>query len=113
METKNRLDLIINFVEEIKAKDISTLDVKAKTSVADYFVVCTGTSNIHVKSIAENVLAKMKDNKVKPLREEFGDGGWVLVDYGDVILHVMLEENRQFYDIESLWNNISPSDNLA
>ncbi len=112
IDSTEKVNKIKSFAEEIKAQDILFLDVKDKTSLADYYIVCTGTSSIHVKSIAENVVDKMRKEKLKPTREEYGDNGWVLIDFGDVLLHVMLEENRQYYDLESLWQNISPSNDL-
>jgi ribosome-associated protein len=75
-------------------------------------VVCTGTSDRHVESIADKVAEKMSAVKEKALRVEGGRSGWVLQDYGDVILHVMREEQRQFYDLEALWKGIHPDPNL-
>ena len=97
----------------MKAEQIETLDVRDKTSVAEYFVVCSGTSDRHVQSIAERVAEKLAINRVKPLRVEGERSGWVLQDYGDVILHVMKEEQRQFYDLETLWKNMVPDPNLS
>jgi ribosome-associated protein len=100
-----KTDLIVEFADEIKAERIERLDVRKKTSVADFFVICTGNSDTHIRAIADRVSEKMREEGIKPLRVEQGGSGsgWVLLDYGDVVFHVMLEEKRQFYDLESLW----------
>lgn len=89
---------------DLKAEDILELDVTNKTSVTDFIIVATGTSTRHVKSIASNVVADAKHAGYQPLGVEGEkDGEWVLVDLGDVIVHVMQRQVREFYDIESLW----------
>jgi ribosome-associated protein len=113
MTATEKAKLIVEYAEELKAEHIETLDVRQKTSVADYFIVCTGTSDRHVSSIAERIAENLrKKHKTRPLREEGGNTGWVLQDYGDVVLHVMREEQRQFYDLESLWKSMQPDPNL-
>lgn len=97
--------LVINALEDMKAKDIVSLDVKPLTSVADLMVVASGTSNRHVKAIADNVRDKMKQNQIKPLGVEGEEAAeWVLVDLGDIIVHIMLPDTRRFYDLEKLWS---------
>ena len=97
--------IVIDALEDMKAKDIVTLDVKPLTSVADLMVVASGTSNRHVKSIAENVREKVKLNGLQPLGIEGDDvAEWVLVDLGDIIVHIMLPDTRRFYDLEKLWS---------
>lgn len=113
MTSQEKLELITEAADELKAENIETLDVRTKTSIADYFVVCSGTSDRHVQSIAERVAEKLAVHKVKPLRTDGERSGWVLQDYGDVMLHVMREEQRQFYDLETLWKNAQPDPNLA
>ena len=105
--------MICKTADDIKAERIETLDVRMKTSVADFFIVCTGTSDVHVNSIADRVREKLGEIKVKPLRTESGGSGWVLQDYGDVVFHVMREEKRQFYDLESLWTSMQHDPNLV
>lgn len=112
MDSQEKLKTIIDAADELKAENIETLDVREKTSVADYFVVCSGTSDRHVSSIADKVSERMLERKEKPLRTEGDRTGWVLQDYGDVILHVMRDEQRQFYDLETLWKNMQPSPDL-
>ena len=105
MTSKEKLDLIVEAADELKAERIETLDVHLKTSIADYFVVCSGTSDRHVDSIADKVAERLREAKERPVRIEGGRTGWILQDYGDVVLHVMREEQRQFYDLETLWQN--------
>ncbi len=92
-------------LEDLKAEDILVLDVKDKTTVTDWIIVASGSSSRHVKSIANNVVADAKEAGVTPLGSEgHEDGEWVLVDLGDVIVHVMQRQAREFYDLESLWS---------
>lgn len=104
METKEKLDIVLDAVEDKKAVDIQVIDLTEVTLIADYFVVCSGTSNTHIKSIVDGVIEKMKERGVKDKRVEgYGQAKWVLLDYGDVVIHVFAPEEREFYDIESLW----------
>ncbi len=99
----------------MKALRIETLDVRVKTSVTDRMVICSGTSDTHARAIAERVAEKLRDQGIKPIRK--GDvvrgDGWILYDYGDVIFHVFLEEKRQFYDLETLWETAEPDPDLT
>ena len=91
-------------LEDLKAEDVVELDVTDKTSVTDFVIVATGTSSRHVKSIANNVVTDIKHTGLQPLGVEGEqEAEWVLVDLGDVIVHVMQSQVRDFYDIESLW----------
>jgi ribosome-associated protein len=112
MTSQEKAQLIATFADDMKAERIETLDIRLKTSVADFFVLCSGNSDRHVASIVDRVSEKLRDLKVKPLRTEGLRSGWVLQDYGDVIFHVMREEERQFYDLETLWNTIQTDPNL-
>jgi len=97
--------LVIGALEEMKAEDITVLDVKGKTTITDWVIVATGTSSRHVKSIANNVSVSAKEAGNPPLGTEGEvDGEWVLVDLGDVIVHIMQRQVRQYYDLESLWS---------
>ena len=91
-------------MEEIKARDVTEIDVRGKTSVTDYMVVASGTSTRHVKSIADEVVRFAKKTGVMPLGVEGErEAEWVLVDLGDVIVHVMLPRVREYYALERLW----------
>jgi ribosome-associated protein len=95
---------VIDALEDLKAKDIREIDVRGKTSIADLLVIASGTSARHVKSIADEVSKGAKKAGVMPLGVEGEvEGEWVLVDLGDVIVHVMLPRIREFYGLERLW----------
>ena len=105
MTTDELKQLVMTALQDLKAEDITVLDVKDKTSITDWLVVATGSSSRHVKSIANNVIIEAKKAGKPPLGiEGENDGEWVLVDLGDVIVHVMQQQVREFYDLESLWS---------
>jgi ribosome-associated protein len=96
---------VIAALEDLKAKDIREIDVQGKTSIADLLVIASGTSARHVKSIADEVVRFAKKAGVMPLGVEGEqEAEWVLVDLGDVIVHVMLPRIREFYGLERLWS---------
>ena len=99
------LSIAKDALDDLKALEPVTLDVRELSSVTDYLLVASGTSSRHVKSLAENVLMKAKASGVRPLGVE-GEltGDWVLVDFGDVVVHVMQPATRSFYDLERLWS---------
>lgn len=87
-----------------KALDPLVLDLRGISSVAEFFVILTGTSNRHVQAVADNVMEAFKAVGIKPMGEEgLRDGKWVLLDYVEVVVHVFLEPVREYYDIERLW----------
>ncbi|MCD8499368.1 MAG: ribosome silencing factor [Clostridiales bacterium] len=96
---------IRTILEDKKAKDIDVIDVSDKTILADYFVIATGTSTTHVKALADEVeyLLKEKDNRLVDHVEGFESSRWILLDYGDVVVHVFHSEERDFYSLEKLW----------
>ncbi len=96
--------LVRKALEDLKAKDIQEIDVRGKSSVTDIMVVVSGTSSRHVKSIAEEVVKQAKHASMPPIGVEgLREGEWVLVDLGDIIVHVMLPRTREFYALERLW----------
>jgi ribosome-associated protein len=104
MQSEALVKLAVAALEEIKAQDITTIDVRGKTSITDFMLIASGTSSRHVKSLVDNVLEKAKEQGVRPLGSEGLDSGeWALLDLGDIVVHVMLPTARQFYDLERLW----------
>ncbi len=97
--------LALHALEDLKAEDITVLDVQGKTTITDWIIVATGSSSRHVKSIANNVALEAKNaNRTALGVEGTTEGEWVLVDLGDVIVHVMQRQVREYYDLESLWS---------
>ncbi|VAW62425.1 Ribosomal silencing factor RsfA [hydrothermal vent metagenome] len=97
--------LVLTTLEDMKAEKIVQLDVKGKTSVTDLLIIASGTSSRHVKSIGSSVAAEVKKTGARPLGiEGESDGEWVLVDLGDIVVHVMQPHVRDFYDLEKLWS---------
>jgi ribosome-associated protein len=95
---------VIEKIEDLKGRDIVDLDVADKSSVTETMLVCSGNSKRHVVSIAENISVQAKQAGIQPLGVEGREtGDWVLVDLGDVIVHVMQDETRDFYQLEKLW----------
>ena len=102
---KKLVDMILTSLEEIKAKDINVLDVSDLTDITDHLVVASATSSRHLKSLADNVVEQGKKAGFQPIGVEGMDSAnWVLVDYGDAVVHIMLPETRQFYELEKLWS---------
>ena len=95
--------------DDKKANYITALDLRGKTLIADFFIICSGTSNIHIRSIADGVMEAMEKQGIRQRRiEGYSEATWVLLDYGDAIVHVMSEEQRSFYGLEKLWTGQSP-----
>ena len=116
-ESSILLETIIEGVQEVKGKDMTILDLRnIDTAVCKYFVICTGTSNIHVSSISENVRKFVsKELNEKPWKTEGQNSSeWILMDYSDIVLHVFQEQTRDFYTLEDLWGdaNIRMIENL-
>jgi ribosome-associated protein len=98
------LDLYVKAALGKKASDLVLLDVRKQTSIADAFLICSGHSNRQVTAIAEHIKKTLKEQGIHPLSiDGLKEGHWVLLDYGDVIIHVFYESVRAFYDLEGLW----------
>jgi len=113
MNSEQLSELVVDALDDIKAQDIVKLDVRDMTTVTDYMVVASGTSNRHVQALAENVAEKASKAGHKPIGVEGESGGeWVLLDLQDTLVHVMLPKVREFYNLEKLWS-LSPAGDLA
>lgn len=100
------LDLYIKAVLSKKAEDIVALDLRGLTSLADVFIICTGMSNRQVTAIADSIERYLKKAGIKSLSVEGkNEGQWVLLDYGDIVIHVFFDTVRKFYDLEGLWSD--------
>ncbi len=110
MQSEQLVTTLIALLEEGKAKDILQIDVRDKTSVTDYMLIASGTSGRHVKALAHAVIEQAKENGVQPLGNEgLAVGEWALIDLDEVVVHVMQEETRSFYDLERLWQGAEQS----
>ena len=108
MNVEQLTQLVVDALEDLKAVDLKIIDVRGKTSITDVMVVATGTSNRHVKSLAGNVIEKAKQAGMPPMGTEGEDAGeWALIDLGDVVVHIMQAEIRDFYQLEKLWDTES------
>ena len=107
MELNEKVDLIVNALEDKKALDVEKMDISKLTIIADYFIICSGTSSTHVKGIADGVEFKLKEAGIEYNRiEGYNTAKWILMDYGDIIVHVFYEEDRQYYNLERLWKAV-------
>ena len=97
-------NMVLNSLDDDLAQDIITIDLQGKSALADHMVVATGRSKRHVGALADHLLRKLKENGEKNIRTEGQKtGDWVLVDAGDVVVHIFREEVREFYGIEKMW----------
>ena len=103
--TQKLKNKIINSLEDIKAVNPIAIDVTKISSLTDFMVIASGTSNRHIASMSEHILEGLKETNISGIKIE-GQGGddWVLVDAGDVVIHLMSADAREFYDLESLWD---------
>ena len=102
---------IVFWLDEAKAEDIKTIDLAGKTSIGDFMVIATGGSDRHVGAIAEQISRKLKESGVSRVRVEGREAcDWVLIDTGDIIVHVFREEVREFYNLEKMWSADRPDE---
>jgi ribosome-associated protein len=107
MDSDEKLRLIQEACEDKKATDLVVMDLRGKTLISDFFVICTGTSKIHCRAIADGLLETMKSNGIKGVRSEgYEQGTWILLDYGDVVAHIFAQEEREYYKLEDMWEKI-------
>lgn len=109
MPSDQKAKLLFDVAEDRKAVDTVLIDLRGKTVVTDFFIVCSGTSNVHIRAIADRVLEKGEEERLpKPRVEGQSVGEWVLIDFGDVVMHVMAEEPRERYKLEQFWTTPQP-----
>lgn len=105
-ETVQYAQIIAEGADAKKAKDIVILDMRGVSFMTDYFIICHGNSTTQVKAIADSVEEKMREQGIKPLRREgISDAHWILLDYADCVVHIFMEEDRHFYNLERLWGD--------
>jgi len=105
--------IVINTLDNNKAQDIISIDLKDKSSMADYMIIASGTSSRHIQSLSEQVLHKLKDNGVTNSKIEGKDSNeWKLVDGIDLIVHIFHPEKRKFYELEKMWSELIPKEKL-
>ena len=103
-EPKSLADFLSNLILKKKGTDIKVLDLRGITPVSDFFIICTASSNIHAKAIADSLILESKMKDIKPWHNEgYSNLSWVLLDYVDVVVHIFLKETRKFYNLEGLW----------
>ena len=114
MDKKSDLkDIIIKTLDLNKAYDIVSIDLKDKSSMADYIIIASGTSSRHIQSLSEQVLEKLKDNGIKNSKIEGKESNeWKLVDGIDLIIHIFHPEKRRFYELEKMWSELMPKEKL-
>ena len=106
-------EIVINTLDINKAQDIVTIDLKDKSSMADYMIIASGTSSRHIQSLSEQVLEKLKNNGVKDTKIEGKESGeWKLVDGIDLIVHIFHPEKRKFYELEKIWSELIPKEKV-
>ena len=106
-------EIIINTLDLNKAQDIVTIDLKDKSSMADYMIIASGTYSRHIQALSEQVLEKLKDNGVKDSKIEGKDSSeWKLVDGIDLIIHIFHPEKRKFYELEKMWSELIPKEKV-
>ena len=109
MDAEEKVEIVREAMDELKALDIRVLHVTDKTQLTDYMVICSGTSNIHIRAIADRIIEKLKEQEIKGVRREgYNEARWILMDFGDVVAHVFDPEDREFYSLEKFWEREKP-----
>ncbi len=104
MDSEEKVREMVAAADAVRATDIVVLDLRNITIIADFFLICTGKSSIQIRAIADRIEERLRNNGIKKLRVEgYREATWILLDYGDVVAHVMAEEQRAFYNLEGFW----------
>lgn len=111
MTGQEKLELIVKTLDSKRGEDIQALRIADLTILADYFVIVNGTSNTHARTLADEVEFQLSQKGIEPERREADTGNtWIILDYGDIIVHVFYKETRNFYKLEGLWADGEPVD---
>ena len=106
LEQKKMIEIIIKALDSKRAEDIRLIGIKDLTIVADYFIIANGTSSTQTKALADEVEFQLKQQGTEPIRTEGYQGAnWIVLDYGDIVVHVFYKETRDFYNLERLWQD--------
>jgi len=105
MSGEELVKIIVKILDEKKGENIMAIETKEKTILSDYFVVVNGTSNTHVKALADEVEFELSKLSIEPLHIEGKATGWILLDYNQILIHIFTKEMREFYNLERLWND--------
>lgn len=106
MQSEKLKKLVLKILDDLKAENIVDIDVKGKTSIADFMVICSARSSRHLQAVADNLAQEVKKYQVQPRTVEGRNSTeWALVDLNDVIVHIMMPHSRDFYQLEKLWQH--------
>lgn len=104
MDSEAKVRFMATAADSLRATDIVALDLRQLTIISDFFLICTGNSSIQIRAIADRIEEKLRERGIRKLRVEgFQEATWILLDYGDVVAHVMAAEQRAFYNLEGFW----------
>ena len=103
MDTQKIIDIAANALNDKKAKDMKLLLVEDLTVLTEYFIIATATSSTHVRSLADEVEDKLEENGLRPDHIEGKSTGWIVLDYGSVIVHIFTKDQREFYNLDNIW----------
>ncbi len=112
LSAEEKLEIAVSAVLDLRAVDPVVLEMGELTVITDYFLICHGTSNVHIRAIADRVLEQMEGQRLRPRAEGYREAQWILLDYGDLVVHIFAEEQREFYSLERLWSD-APRRNLT
>jgi ribosome-associated protein len=105
-DAEEKVHLMAAAADSVRASDILALDLRSLTIIADFFLICTGKSSIQIRAIADRIEERLREHGIRKLRiEGYQEATWILLDYGDVVAHVMADEQRAFYNLEEFWSS--------
>lgn len=110
METQNILKIAANALNNKKAKQLKVLKIDDLTTLGDYFIIATATSSTHVRALADEVEEKLKEQSIAPHHIEGRTTGWIVLDYNSVIIHAFTPDQREFYNLDSMWSDATEID---